>query len=103
VTSGLVLAVFASAVILLMGVRSAEAQRFAASPERGRLDVSNLERCKASHRISVVRSDAILVEIADAGERWEVEFFESGEVEVERFRSDGFIAMSSRLWSCGRF
>jgi len=30
--------------------------------------------------------------VSTPGTRWEVEFFEDGRVEVERFRSDGTIA-----------
>ncbi|MDQ2745384.1 MAG: hypothetical protein M3Z66_24240 [Chloroflexota bacterium] len=42
------------------------------------------------YRLESIR-DAILVEISTPGTRWEVEFFEDGRVEVERFRSDGTI------------
>jgi hypothetical protein len=35
--------------------------------------------------------DALLVEIAIPGERWEVEFFEDGHVEIERYVSTGAI------------
>jgi hypothetical protein len=37
------------------------------------------------------RDDAIMVEINVPGERWEVEFLEDGEIEVEVFRSGGEI------------
>jgi hypothetical protein len=37
------------------------------------------------------RDDAIMVEINIPGERWEVEFLEDGEIEVEVFRSGGEI------------
>jgi len=37
------------------------------------------------------REDAIMVEVAVPGERWEVEFLKDGTVEVEIFRSDGEI------------
>lgn len=33
----------------------------------------------------------IVVEVSVPGERWEVEFFEDGHLEIERFRSDGQI------------
>jgi hypothetical protein len=59
--------------------------------------VAELDRRRATHRISVVRPDAIMVEVAVPGERWEVEFFASGEVEVERFRSNGQIGTEDSL------
>jgi len=53
--------------------------------------VAELEQRNAAYKLSVVRPEAILVEVAVPGERWEVEFYASGEVEVERFRSSGDI------------
>lgn len=44
------------------------------------------------YRLSHIREETIAVELAVPGERWEVEFFPDGHVEVERFRSDGHIA-----------
>ena len=52
-----------------------------------------LERLKAarlSYRLDHVR-DALMVCLAVPGERWEVEFFDDGTIEVERFRSSGEI------------
>jgi hypothetical protein len=43
------------------------------------------------------RDDAITVEVAVPGERWEVEFLEDGTVEVEVFRSDGTILDATSL------
>ena len=59
--------------------------------------VAELEELHASYRISVVRPNALLVEIAVPGERWEVEFLDDGVVEVERFRSRGEIAGADAL------
>ena len=42
------------------------------------------------YRLDRIR-DALLVEIAIPGERWEVEFFEDGHVEIERYVSTGAI------------
>ncbi len=47
--------------------------------------LSDLDERKISHRLSQVRPEAIMVEIAVSGERWEVEFFADGHVEVEVF------------------
>jgi hypothetical protein len=43
------------------------------------------------------RYDAIMVENCVPGERWEVEFLETGEVEVERFVSGGIISGAEAL------
>jgi hypothetical protein len=51
--------------------------------------LTTLERVKMTYRLSHFRADAITVELAIPGERWEVEFFADGTVEVERFRSLG--------------
>lgn len=48
------------------------------------------------HKLNCVR-DAIMVEIALPGRRWEVEFFADGEIEVEVFTSDGHIGNAEML------
>ncbi len=61
-----------------------------------------LERLEQQHihyRLEHNRPEAILVDIAVPGERWEVEFLENGEVEVERFVSDGNIRGDEQLES----
>jgi hypothetical protein len=50
--------------------------------------LDQLEQQKLHYRLSHVR-DSIMVEIAVPGERWEVEFFDNGEIEIERFVSTG--------------
>ncbi len=52
--------------------------------------IQQLDEAKLWYRLECVR-DAILVMVSTPGTRWEVEFFEDGRVEVERFRSDGMI------------
>ena len=47
--------------------------------------LSALDERKISHKLTRVRPEAIMVEIAVPGERWEVEFFAEGHVEVEVF------------------
>ncbi|MEJ0063124.1 MAG: hypothetical protein WDO70_07960 [Alphaproteobacteria bacterium] len=46
---------------------------------------------------SPVRENAILLNVVIPGERWEVEFFEDGTIDVERFRSTGKIEGSQAL------
>ena len=43
-----------------------------------------LDEKRISYRLERVR-DRLMVEIAVPGERWEVEFFEDGRIETERF------------------
>ncbi len=52
--------------------------------------LDQLDRQKIWYRLQKVR-DALMVEIAIPGQRWEIEFFEDGHVEVERFVSTGQI------------
>ena len=42
------------------------------------------------HRLNKVRH-AIMVEVAVPGQRWEVEFFDDGRIEVEKFISESII------------
>ncbi len=58
--------------------------------------LDRLERDKVWYRIEHVR-DSLMVLLATPGERWEVEFFEDGRVEVERFTSPGRMEDESAL------
>jgi len=49
--------------------------------------LDELERHKIYFRLERDRSEAIMVRVDVPGERWEIEFFADGEVEVEIFRS----------------
>ena len=44
-----------------------------------------------AYTLTCVREEALMVNIAVPGERWEVGFLCDGEVEIERFRSSGAI------------
>jgi hypothetical protein len=59
--------------------------------------LSDLREAKIHYDLGQQRDDAILVQVAVPGERWEVEFLEDGSVEVEVFRTDGQIRDSSAL------
>lgn len=52
--------------------------------------LDHLETNRIYYRLNKVR-DAILVEVAVPGERWEIEFFEDSHIEIERFISEGTI------------
>ena len=56
-----------------------------------------LERCKIHYRIEHNRDDSIMVMSDVPGQRWEVEFFADGHVEVEVFKSDGDMRGESEL------
>lgn len=53
--------------------------------------LNDLRAAKIHYRLGHARDETILVEIAVPGERWEVEFFADGSLEVEVFRSNGEI------------
>ena len=46
-----------------------------------------LEGSKIAYHIEHNREDAIMVTVAVPGQRWEIEFFDDGSVEVEKFIS----------------
>jgi len=58
--------------------------------------LNRLEESKIYYRLNKVR-DSIMVEVAVPGERWEVEFFANGEIQVEKFLSDGDIFTESEI------
>ena len=49
-----------------------------------------LEEKNIYYKLNKVRN-AIMVEVAIPGERWEVEFFDDGQIEVEKFISEGVL------------
>lgn len=50
--------------------------------------LNKLEDGNIFYKLNKVRNEAIMVEIAVPGQRWEVEFMEDGTVEIEKFISD---------------
>ena len=56
------------------------------------LETANIHYTLASHR-----DDAIMVLVTVPGERWEIEFFGDGAIEVERFISNGEICGEETL------
>ncbi|MGI2908022.1 hypothetical protein [Tolypothrix sp. VBCCA 56010] len=53
--------------------------------------LNQLEQEQINYTLAHHRDETIMVNVAVAGQRWEVEFFEDGSVEVERFVSSGEI------------
>ncbi|MDP9372995.1 MAG: hypothetical protein M3Q65_11210 [Chloroflexota bacterium] len=54
------------------------------------LFLEQLEQANIRYRLEHVR-DSLMVVAVVPGQRWEIEFFEDGHVEVERFLSSGEI------------
>jgi len=61
--------------------------------------LERLDQHRIHYRLEHNRPESILVDIAVPGERWEVEFMENGDIEVERFVSDGSICGDEQLES----
>ncbi len=59
--------------------------------------LNKLEQQKVSYTLAHHRDEAVMVTVAVPGERWEVEFFSDGSVEVEKFISNGEIALEEAL------
>jgi hypothetical protein len=59
--------------------------------------IARLRAARIFHSITSIRDGAILIDAAVPGERWEIEVFEDGHVEIERYRSDGEIADAAAL------
>ena len=59
--------------------------------------LSDLEQREISYTLAHNRDEAIMVNVAAPGERWEVEFLDDGSVEVERFVSNGQISGDEML------
>ncbi|WP_207714300.1 hypothetical protein [Scytonema sp. UIC 10036] len=53
--------------------------------------LNQLEQKKISYTLAHNRDETVMLNIAVPGERWEVEFFEDGSIEVEKFISNGEI------------
>jgi len=53
--------------------------------------LTQLENASLHYDLAHNREDTIMATVAVPGERWEIEFFGNGEVEVEIFRSTGDI------------
>lgn len=50
--------------------------------------LNKLERNSIFFKLNKVRNEAIMVEVAVPGQRWEIEFLEDGTVDIEKFISD---------------
>lgn len=51
--------------------------------------IRELDANRTHYVLTSVREGAVMVQVTLPGERWEIEFFDDRETEVEVFRSDG--------------
>jgi len=54
--------------------------------------LNRLDMAKISYRLSHFREETLAVELAVPGERWEIEFYANGSIEIERFRSSSKVS-----------
>jgi hypothetical protein len=59
--------------------------------------IRELDATKTHYTLAWVREGGVMVEVAIPGERWEIEFFDDREPEIEIFRSDGTICAAEKL------
>lgn len=59
--------------------------------------LATLKESKIHYTLECNRDEAIMVLIAVPGERWEVEFFAEGNVEIEVFKNDENMKNESEL------
>ena len=48
-----------------------------------------LDRLLVTYELRIVRHEALMLSVALPGQRWELEFFDDGRIELERFVSQG--------------
>jgi len=61
------------------------------------LFLNKLEESKIYYTLNKVRDEAIMIDVAVPGQRWEIEFLDDGSVDVEKFIADGDLYDASEL------
>ncbi|MEN6440683.1 MAG: hypothetical protein ABFD97_19095 [Syntrophobacter sp.] len=59
--------------------------------------IEKLNRSKIYYSIRASREDAISIDVAVPGQRWEIDLIKDGSIDVEIFKSDGNIYDESKL------
>ena len=59
--------------------------------------IRELDASRTHYEVTSVREGAVMVKVTLPGERWEVEFFENRDPEIEVFGSDGTIHGPEKL------
>ncbi len=88
-----------------MSVRTPVAPSVAVAPHGANGDVfgsllsflRRLSEARIPYTLRHSRDDAVMVEVTVPGERWEVDFLEDGDVDVEVFRGGGVTAADGLL------
>jgi hypothetical protein len=59
--------------------------------------LERLDQAKIPYSMQHSREDAVMIVAFAPGEYWEIEFLEAGDIDIERFRSNGHIDDESVL------
>jgi hypothetical protein len=59
--------------------------------------LNKLEQQKIHYQVSHHRDEAVMITVSIAGQRWEIEFLDNGDIEVEKFISNGEISGEETL------
>lgn len=59
--------------------------------------IRELEETRTYYSLTSVREGAVMVEVALVNERWEIEFFDDREPQIEIYRSDGTVFGPEKL------
>jgi len=59
--------------------------------------IRELNETRTHYSLASMREGAVMVEVAIPGERWEIEFFDDREPEIEIYRSDGTLFGPEKL------
>ena len=59
--------------------------------------LNKLEENNIFYKLNKIRNEAIMVEVAVPGQRWEIEFLDNGTVDIEKFISDRDMYDASEL------
>ena len=59
--------------------------------------LNKLDEKSIFYKLGKVREEAVMVEVAVPGQRWEIEFLDDGTVDIEKFLSDGHIYDETEL------
>lgn len=59
--------------------------------------IASLQRAKIPYSLAVTRDDAITILATVPGQRWEIDVFRNGSVDLDVFQSEGGIQSEERL------
>jgi hypothetical protein len=59
--------------------------------------LNRLDKAKIHYRLAHNQEDAISIEVAVPGQRWEIDCYSNGVIDVEVFKSDGSVRDGSAI------